>query len=86
MSYQALPISTADMHHIACRLQETCFAYVVPGFFAKDYVSDIRGQFGIGFALTGFLIEIVINLRKEACPDLRVRGEPDAAAVPAEGL
>jgi hypothetical protein len=45
------PTSAADVHHVAGRLQETCFADVVPGFFAKDYVSDVRSEFGIGFSL-----------------------------------
>ena len=82
---RAIP-SSADMYHRPRRLKELRLANVVPRFLLFNGTQNVRAQFLVVRSSPHPSVEVVLHLRKQACPDLPVRGQPNPAACSAKGL
>jgi hypothetical protein len=75
-----------DMHHRpGCRYKSR-LANVMPLFLAADCNVNKLRQFNVRGAATHQSAQIMVPDRKEASTDLAIGGDPDPAAMPAEGM
>ncbi len=77
---------SADVNHATRRLVKAGFPNMVTRFFFHDDTSDVRAEVAIGSTASHDTDEVVVALGEEARANFAVGGEPDAAAVAAEGL
>src|SRR5579871_1306607 len=77
---------SADVHHGAGRGHEVRLPNVMALFFALHNADDEIPQLIIGRASPQEATQIVIPNGEEAGANLAVRRQPDAAAMPAEGV
>jgi len=78
--------SPANVDHGARWFKEARLADVVTGFFAQNNSEHECAQIIVAASLAHFSEKVVLAVGEEACSDLPIRGEPDAAAGSAKGL
>src|SRR6202162_2874791 len=74
------------MHHRPGWRYESGFPNVMPLFLAADCIVDKLHQFAVRGAAIHQSAQIMVPDRKEASTDLAIGGDPDPAAMPAEGM
>src|ERR1700722_4942364 len=75
-----------DMHHRPGCRYKSGFPNVMPLFLASDCVVDKLHQFAVRGAAIHQSAQIMVRDRKEASTDLAIGGDPDPAAMSAEGM